>query len=863
MSHYTRRDLLKLGAAAPAAARELLKQGVGSSAADDSTADNPIHQAAAAQNPSVTGSPAAGREKLCLDFGWRFQLGNANDAEKDFHFGESSILAKSGRLFSVCRENFDDSSWREVDLPHDWAVELPFDNGDGHVPAVKDNLVDHGCKPLGRDFPSTSIGWYRRVFNVPAEDAPRRIWLIFDGVYRDATFALNGHYLGRNMSGYVPVRYDVSDWINFGAKNILVVRVDATENEGWFYEGAGIYRHVWLEKTHSVHVKAGSDFVACEVRPDRAIVRTSIILANDGEASQRDCSISFAIEDAAGNTKAGAMGTPVTIDAHSETEIKHELVVLNPALWSLEAPNMYRLVTVVASGGNEIERYVTPFGIRTIQFDPNRGFFLNGTRVAIQGTCNHQDHAGVGAALPDRLNHWRIERLKQMGCNAYRTSHNPPTPELLEACDRVGMLVMDETRMMDSSEEGLSQLERMVRRDRNHPSIILWSIGNEEPEQGTERGARIATTMKDLVRQLDPTRPVTEAMNGSWGKGLSAVVDVQGFNYKHQGSVDDFHSKFPAKPCVGTEEASTLGTRGIYANDPSLGYMSAYDVNHPEWGSNAEDWLTYFAQRAWLAGAFVWTGFDYRGEPTPYSWPCISSHFGIMDTCGFAKDNFYYYQAWWQASPVLHVFPHWNWAGKEGQPIKVWVHSNCDEVELFLNGTSLGRKQMPRLSHLEWDVPYAPGTLEARGFKGSLSIATSKIETTTAPAAIRLRPDRAAIQPDGRDLSVVSVAILDANGRVVPIANNEISFEISGPGKIIGVGNGNPTDHSADRPLPPYTSAKRSAFNGYAQAIVQSARGVIDADTIHANVLEGDITLTASAAGLSNAQATITAAKKT
>ncbi len=448
-----------------------------------------------------------------------------------------------------------------------------------------------------------------------------------------------------------------------------------------------------------------------------------------------------------------------------------------------------------------------------------------------------------------------------MGCNAIRTSHNPPTPELLDACDKLGMLVMDETRMMDSSEEGLSQLTRMVRRDRNHPSVILWSIGNEEPEQGTERGARIAETMKSVVKKLDPTRPVTAAMNGSWGKGISAVVDVQGFNYKILGSVDKFHEDFPAKPCVGSEEASTVSTRGVYENDKARGYLSAYDLNHPAWGSNAEDWVRYFAARPWLAGAFVWTGFDYRGEPTPYSWPCISSHFGIMDTCGFPKDNFFYYQAWWQNKTVLHVFPHWNWTGKEGQPINVWVHSNCDEVELFLNGKSLERKPMTRLSHLEWTVPYASGTLLARGFSGGKQIAEMKVETAGAAAGLRLTADRTEIGADGKDVSVFTAAIVDAEGRTVPTADNEMSFELSGPGKIIGVGNGNPTDHSADKPVAPFTSASRAAFNGFAQVIVQSARGEIDSEGHISPARDGAIQLSASSAGLSSARMTIHAAR--
>lgn len=857
MTDWTRRDVLKLGVAAPAAAGAILSAEPPASNASE----NSSQQSAAAKTALATVVP--GRERLLLDFGWRFHLGDADDAKKDFDFGAASSFSKSGRLFAASRANFDDSQWREVDLPHDWAVELPFDDGSQLPPDERRDHISHGCKPLGRAYPATSIGWYRRVFEIPANDAGRRISLEFDGVYRDAIFVLNGHYLGRNFSGYAPARYDVTDFVNFGGKNYLVVRVDATENEGWFYEGAGIYRHVWLEKTHPIHVAPGTAFASADVGGDRAIVTTVVEIANESDAPQ-SCAISFAIQDDSGIVRAGAESTPTTIPAWSRKEIRHELTVLNPKLWSLETPVLYKLLTTIQSSGAEIERHETPFGIRTIRFDANEGFFLNGKHVPIRGTCNHQDHAGVGAALPDRLQTYRIERLKEMGCNAYRTSHNPPTPELLDACDRMGMLVMDETRMMDASPEALSQLERMVRRDRNHPCVILWSIGNEEPEQGTERGARIATTMKRLVRDLDPTRPITEAMNGSWGKGLSAVVDVQGFNYEKIGergglTVDKYHETFPTKPCVGSEEASTFSTRGIYENDKVRGYMSAYDVNAPDYGTVSEEWVRFFSARPWLAGAFVWTGFDYRGEPSPYAWPCISSHFGIMDTCGFPKDNYFYYQAWWTEKPVLHILPHWNWQGLDAKEISVWVHSNCDEVELLLNGERIGRKEMTRLSHLEWTVPFQAGTLAARGYKNGELVARASVETTGAPSQIKLAADRSQINADGSDVSVITVSVHDAQGRLVPDTDNEISFEISGPGRIIGVGNGNPSDHSADRPMPPYTKASRKVFGGLAQVIVQSAGGEIGPARYLRSQQAGEIQLTASAAGLAVAKLSIRA----
>jgi beta-galactosidase len=395
-----------------------------------------------------------------------------------------------------------------------------------------------------------------------------------------------------------------------------------------------------------------------------------------------------------------------------------------------------------------------------------------------------------------------------MGGNAIRTSHNAPTPELLEACDRLGLLVMDENRLLGSDAANLAYMESQVRRDRNHPSVFIWSLFNEESQQGTAVGARCAESMQRLVHSLDPTRLCTAAASeGDVFEGVNSVLDVRGWNY-HLGSEDSYHKKHPQQPEIGTESASTLCTRGIYAKDKERGYMSAYDDNAPSWGNTAEDWWKVYAARPWLSGAFVWTGFDYRGEPTPYSWPCISSHFGIMDTCGFAKDNFYYYQSWWGDRPVLHLLPHWNWPGKEGQDIDVRCLSNCEEVELFLNGQSLGRKPMPKNSELRWSVKYAPGALMARGFKAGQAIAEDKVETTGAPAAIRLTADRTSIHASDEDVSVITMAVTDDRGRVVPVAGNLIDLDLAGPGRILGVGNGDPSCHEPDTCIPAQTSHK-------------------------------------------------------
>lgn len=850
MSKWTRREVLKAGliasataGAAKGAVPSLSPEGSagGDSSATPATLRDLLRAAQAADGDMPL------RERLLLDFGWRFHLGNTDDPAKDFGFGKTRIeaaFAKSGELAEVTELDFDDSRWRAIDLPHDWAVELPF--------VYATNLAVHGSKPLGREFPDTSIGWYRRTFDLTSGDSGKRIAVEFDGIFRNATIVFNGFYMGTNLSGYAPCRFDLTDFANYGGKNVLTVRVDATLGEGWFYEGAGIYRHVWLTKTAPVHVAHWGVFVESEVLGAQAALSISTDVENEGDATA-PCRVTASIVDPAGNEVANPAPKQAELTPWKRHKFACNATIDRPLLWSLEERNLYRLVTTVEMNGQTVDRVETPFGIRTFRFDAGKGFFLNGVPVKLQGTCNHQDHAGVGSALPDRLQYYRVERLKEMGCNAYRTSHNPPTPELLDACDRLGMLVMDETRMMSSDPEGLSEVGRMIRRDRNHPSVIIWSLGNEEPSQGTPRGARILTTMKRLARKLDPTRPVTMAMNGGWGEGVSRIVDVQGFNYAGQGgnggvntgkNIDDFHAKFPQQPTVGTESASDYSTRGIYANDKEKGYVSAYDVNHPGYTLPLEGCWKVFAERAFVAGSFGWTGFDYRGEPSPYGWPCVSSHFGAMDTCGFPKDDYFYYQSVWLPKPMVHLFPHWNWQGKEGQPIEVWCYSNLDSVELFLNGRSLGSKHVEKYSHVRWSLNYAPGVLVARASGTGSVAATARRETTGAPHGIHLRPDRPVISADGEDVSVVAVEVVDQRGRVVPIAMNEVSFELSGPGRLIGVGNGDPSCHEPDKPSS-FTKARRSAFNGLCMAFVQALKQT------------GAVQLSASSPGLEAATITI------
>lgn len=724
-------------------------------------------------------------EHLLLDANWKFHLGD--------DWPNALRLDKAGASGGPAAEKFNDDSWRALDLPHDWAIELPFDSkADG----------SHGFKPVGPNYPNNSVGWYRRTFELPSADAGKRIWLQFDGAFRDVTVWVNGWLVKRHEGGYYPFREDITDVVHFGGKSVVAVKVDASQFEGWFYEGAGIYRHVWLDKTAPVALAPDGVFVYAQFRHQPplgpATVHVEAQLRNS-VATPAKLSVECEIMSPEGKSVARfRQAAAMKSEAMTLVQLKANLSTYT--LWSPESPKLYKLITTVTADGQVLDRQETEFGIRTFAFDPLKGFLLNGKPYVLKGTCNHQDHAGVGAALPDALQYFRVARLKAFGCNAYRTSHNPPTPELLEACDRLGMLVMDESRLLGSDQENLRKWDDQIRRDRNHASVAIWSVANEEfSVQSTPQGANVARTMQAYVKQLDPSRPVTYAApEGDTFQGINGVMDVRGWNYHVGEDMDRYHAKHPAQPNVGTEQGSTVSTRGIYENDKARGYVSAYDVNVTAWSQTAEQWWSYFAARPWLSGGFVWTGFDYRGEPTPYWWPCINSHFGILDTCGFPKDNFYYYQAWWTTNRVLHLLPHWNWTGKEGQPIRVDALSNCEAVELFLNGASLGKQPMKRNAKLTWNVNYAPGTLAAKGYNGGNVVAETKVETTGEAAALQLTPDRASIKANGEDGSVVTVAVVDAQGRLVPTAQNRIHFELSGPGRILGVGNGDPSSHEPD-----------------------------------------------------------------
>ena len=761
------------------------------------------------------------RQRLLMDPEWRFHLGDYAPPERENDHGDTYTSVKAGTAAGFAGPEFDDAAWRVLDLPHDFAVEGTFH------PA---NNLDHGFLPTG-------MGWYRKTFFLPEEDLGRRLSLAFDGVFRNCTVWINGHILRTHPSGYIGFRYDITDIAVYGGTNVVAMRVDATDFEGWWYEGAGIYRHVWLEKTSPLHVAPDGVFVQAHLLDtDRAAVTVHTTLENHRD-EDCPCLVTSALLDAEGREVARAQVAGFATSA-TPAALVQEIPLDHPHLWEVDDPYLYSLRTTVLCGEEVADCLITTFGVRTFRWDADEGFFLNGRPLKLKGTCNHQDHAGVGVAVPDAVQEYRIRRLKEMGGNAYRCAHNPPTPALLDACDRLGMLVMDENRYLDSTVERLEDLRALIRRDRNHPCVFLWSLFNEEGLQGTERGARIAATMKREILKLDSTRPVSAAMSGGWEGPVSPILDVEGYNYSIPG-YDKYHAEHPQQPMFGSETCSTVTTRGIYANDPESGYLQAYDLNQPGWGSFAEAGWIAIADRPFMAGTFVWTGFDYRGEPSPYKWPCINSHFGIMDTCGFPKDNFFYYQAWWTDQPVLHVLPHWNWPERLGEEISVWVHSNCDRVELFLNGTSLGAQPVERNGHVEWQVKYAAGRLEAHGWKDGTEVAVEVIETTGAAAQIRLTPYQPALRADGEDVAVVWVSLHDAQGRPVATADEEVRFAVSDNATIIGVGNGDPSSHEPDK------SHRRRAFNGWCQVLVQAGREA------------GEITLTASGAGLLSATLSI------
>lgn len=752
--------------------------------------------------------------------------GGITDAGIKVVTGEEVVIAYSDRNKVI---DYKPDDWKCVNLPHDWLVEETFTN---------DKTL--GSSPGANGYLPAGIGFYRKEFEIPETDKGRKITVEFDGIFRNSTVWVNGHLLGHHASGYVPSFYDVTDVLRYGdeGKNVILVKVDATDYEGWWYEGCGIYRHTWLTKTDKLHVERFGTYVTTpEISEEKAAVNIETCIRNSSDV-QRKVTLVSKIVDGKGQVLQ-TQSSDVEIASLSQGRQMQRTTIPHPLLWSPETPNLYTLRTEIKENGKVIDCCETTFGVRTFEITQN-GFLLNGRPYPIKGTANHQDFAGVGVAVPDKLNEYRIKLLKEMGCNAYRAAHNPPSPEVLDICDSLGMLVLDENRLLSSTEDGIKDLATLIYRDRNHPSVFMWCAENEESLEGTVMGTRILKTMVDAIRKIDPTRPVTAAMNHGWNDGgYSNVLDVVGYNYgqRHMQYVKD-HEQFPERKMIVTESTSFVSTRGEYEDNKEKGYVSNFGQG-VKWGMlPGSDW-EHIVEYPYLNGMFAWTGFDYRGEPTPYKWPCVTSHFGIMDLCGFPKDGYYAYKAAWCDEPLVHVFPHWNWKEKTGQSIKVGTYSNCEEIELFVNRKSVGRKRVVPFQRMEWDVVYFPGKLEVRGYKAGKVVAKKIVETTTEAAKIQASSNTNVLAADGCDVAVVNIAIKDAKGRTVPTADNLVKFSIEGPGRIIGVGNGNPSSHEPDK------AEQRKAFNGHCQVLVQSDRQ------------KGEIKLTATAEDLKDAVMTI------
>ena len=785
------------------------------------------------------------RETIRLDDGWKFAFGNAADPKKDFGCGTEyfNYLTKANSIHNEGPyvANFNDSTWQEVKVPHDWVTILPYADVASH---------SHGYKTVGYKYPETSVGWYRKTINIPASDLGKHIALQFDGIFRNARVWFNGFYMGTEPSGYATQVYDVTEYVNYGGDNLICVRADATLEEGWFYEGAGIYRDAWLMKSAAVGVAPFGTFVYADLKQpyDKVTIYVETEVNNHSLTTQQ-CEVSHRLLDADGREVAKSESS--TIMLRAKQTLNSQLLTLNlntPHLWSPADPYLYKVETTVKVDGRVTDVYETTTGIRDVEFDADRGFLLNGQPLKLKGVNLHQDHAGVGAAIPDALQAWRIKQLKKMGCNAYRASHNPMTPALLDICDREGILVIDENRLTGINEEHLRLLERMIKRDRNHPSVILWSNGNEEwGMENTIQGTRIAAAMREYTHLLDPTRHSTIANAG--GREMVKGLDVVGFNYIVQNDVDNQKKNNPTWKIVGTEETTGCGTRGWYFKDEKYpGRMVSLNRTMEQNYENIiERGWKFYDERPWAAGLFYWTGFDYRGEPNPLSYPAHDSEFGILDYCGFPKDEAYYLKSWWTDEPVLHIFPHWNLQGHEGEEVEVWAYSNCDEVELTVNGKKLGRQPMPRNGHLKWKAVYQPGRVEATGYKNGKRILTKTIETTKAAAKVVLKADRHQIAADGQDMAIVNIELHDQKGRFVPNACPVLTFCLEGDANIIGCGNGDPSYLGSDHPdKQPCHTFSIPAFNGRAQVLIQSGK------------LPSTVTLKCTADGLKYGLLTIT-----
>jgi beta-galactosidase len=765
-----------------------------------------------------------------FDGGWKFNRGDVTNGQAT---------------------TFDDSSWRALDLPHDWSIELAFNS--------------NSAAGSGGGFLDGGVGWYRKTFTLDPASSGQRIFVEFDGVYMNSQVWINGTSLGTRPYGYSSFEYDLTPYVSFSGNNVIAVRVNNDQPNSRWYSGSGIYRNVWLTKLNPVHVPDSGVFVSTpSVSATSATVSVSTDVQNQS-ASAAAATVTVTISDPSGAAVASADSANTNIAAAATSTIAQSLTVASPLLWSVASPNLYQVKVEVKVGGVTQDTYLTSLGVRTATFDPNQGFSLGGQNMKLRGVCLHHDLGALGTAVNYRAIERELRIMKDMGANAIRTSHNPPAPELLDLTDRLGLLVMDEAfdtwtqpkttndYSVDFTQWAQTDIQDMVRRDRNHPSVVMWSIGNEIYSSTTT----LATNLRGWVRAEDSTRPVTWAsnqMNDAGVQSVAAVLDLQGYNYAgYVGDYDADHAAHPTWNIFGSETTAAVRSRGIYhtpadtltkANSGTSPdrQCSSYDNETTNFGNSAEGAYTLDNDRPFVAGSFIWSGFDYIGEPTPYSsYPSKSSYFGIVDTAGFPKDVYYFYKSRWTTDPVVHILPHWNWTA--GTTVTVFVYNNCDAVELFLNDASQGAKSMTAGAlHLEWNVPWASGTLRAACQRGGSVVATDQVTTAGAAARVVLSADRTAIDADGQELVYVTGDVQDANGVFVPTADNSVAFSVSGPGQIVGVDNGNPLDTAS------YKGTTRKAFSGKVLAIVRSTGTA------------GAIAITASSPGLTSNPLTVTAA---
>ncbi len=737
-----------------------------------------------------------------MDMDWRFLNGDyTEDVAKNHTAVYNSV--KTGNLKGpATKRAFDDEGWERVDLPHDYIREAAFS---------PDAPKNHGARVK-------SNGWYRKTFTVGKEHEGKHALLVFDGIATSSTVYLNGSVVARSFSGYYEIVADITDRLYFDRINTLAVYTKGDANEGWWYEGAGIYRHAHLyikEPLHIAHNGLWANPVLCDKARNSWKVELETTLENSGfEAAQGSVRATLYDGD---HTVATATGD-ATCAADSKSAMNLTLSVADPHRWDVDDPKLYTLKVELLQGDKVMDTEQTRIGFRTFYMDPKKGFFLNDRSIKIKGTCNHQDHAGVGVAVPDSIQYYRIRRLKEMGTNAYRCSHNPPAKEILDACDEYGLLVMDENRTFETRAEAITNLENLIRRDRNHPSVVFYSLFNEEPLQNSDEGRKIFRRLKSAVKRLDDTRPVMGAVNDSFHPGgTGEEMDVLGLNYALP-KIEETRQRWPNKPLIGSENNSAVTTRGCYESDREHRHvLNNYDEEIVPWGSTVRNDWRAVRDHDDFAGIFIWTGFDYRGEPTPFDWPSCSSQFGIMDTCGFPKDSYYFNQATFIDTPMLHILPHWNWP--EGKTVRVMTVTNCDEVELFLNGKSLGRRQNDVCEQNEWQVPFEAGSISAIGYKQGNAVVTAEQKTAGEPAAVKLMADRTVIDNCGEDTVPVRVSVVDKHGVEVPTADHLIRFEVEGDGFVRGVGNGDPNSHEPDHQ--PY----RHLYAGLCQVLVTAKLG--------------------------------------